>query len=53
MGTREENLAECLAIVEEQIAAISSQGPGADELERAKENLKGRIMLAMEMTSNG
>jgi predicted Zn-dependent peptidase len=52
VGTREENLAECLAIVEEQIAAISSEGPGADELERAKENLKGRIMLAMELTSN-
>ena len=52
VGTREENLAECLAIVEEQIAAIASDGPRRDELERAKENLKGRIMLAMELTSN-
>lgn len=52
VGTREENLAACLGIVAEQLRAISTDGPQADELERAKENLKGRIMLAMEMTSN-
>jgi predicted Zn-dependent peptidase len=52
VGTREENLGECLAIVAEQIAAIVSDGPRKDELDRAKENLKGRIMLAMELTSN-
>jgi predicted Zn-dependent peptidase len=52
LGTREENLAECLAVVAEQIDAIASDGPGEDELARAKENLKGRIMLSMELTSN-
>jgi predicted Zn-dependent peptidase len=52
VGTREENLAECLGIVAEQVRAISTDGPTRDELDRAKENLKGRIMLAMEMTSN-
>ena len=52
LGTREENLAECLAIVAEQIDAIANEGPGEDELARAKENLKGRIMLSMELTSN-
>ena len=52
VGTREENLAECLRIVSEQIDDIAEQGPGEDELARAKENLKGRIMLSMEMTSN-
>jgi predicted Zn-dependent peptidase len=52
LGTREENLAECLAIVAEQIDAIAASGPGEDELARAKENLKGRIMLSMELTSN-
>ena len=53
MGTREENLAECLRIVAEQIGRSSpSTGPRPDELERAKENLKGRIMLSMEATSN-
>jgi predicted Zn-dependent peptidase len=52
VGTREENLAECLRIVSEQIGDITEHGPRPDELERAKENLKGRIMLSMEMTSN-
>jgi predicted Zn-dependent peptidase len=52
LGTREENLAECLGIVAEQIDDVATHGPRPDELERAKENMKGRIMLAMEMTSN-
>lgn len=52
VGTREENLAECLRITAEQIEAIAADGPRPDELARAKENLKGRIMLAMELTSN-
>ena len=52
VGTREENLAECLRIVAEQVEAIATDGPRPDELARAKENLKGRIMLAMELTSN-
>ena len=52
VGTREENLAECLRIVSEQIGDLAEHGPRPDELERAKENLKGRIMLSMEMTSN-
>jgi predicted Zn-dependent peptidase len=38
--------------VADQIAEISEHGPREDELARAKENLKGRIMLAMELTSN-
>jgi predicted Zn-dependent peptidase len=52
VGTREENLAECLRIVSEQVEDIAEHGPRQDELARAKENLKGRIMLSMEMTSN-
>ena len=52
VGTREENLAECLRIVAEQIGEIAESGPRPDELARAKENLKGRIMLSMELTSN-
>jgi predicted Zn-dependent peptidase len=51
LGTREENLSECLAIVAEQLETIAEEGPRPDELARAKENLKGRIMLAMELTS--
>ena len=52
VGTREENLDECLRIVADQIGDIAGHGPRTDELERAKENLKGRIMLSMEATSN-
>jgi predicted Zn-dependent peptidase len=52
LGTREENLGECLRIVAEQVEVIARDGPRPDELVRAKENLKGRIMLSMELTSN-
>ena len=52
VGTREENLAECIRIVAEQIGELAEHGPAADELARAKENLKTRIMLSMEATSN-
>ncbi|HEV3408265.1 MAG TPA: pitrilysin family protein [Gaiellaceae bacterium] len=52
VGTREENLGECLEIVAEQITAVASGRVEEAELERAKENLKGRIMLSMESTSN-
>jgi predicted Zn-dependent peptidase len=52
VGTREENLAACLEIVAEQIAAVASGDVREEEIARAKENLKGRIMLSMELTSN-
>jgi predicted Zn-dependent peptidase len=52
VGTREENLAECLRIVADQLRRIAGGDVGEPELQRAKENLKGRIMLGMESTSN-
>jgi predicted Zn-dependent peptidase len=52
LGTREENLRACLEIVAEQVADIAAGNVRESELERAKENLKGRIMLSMESTSN-
>jgi predicted Zn-dependent peptidase len=52
VGTREENLRACLEIVAEQIEAVAAGDVSEEELARAKENLKGRIMLSMEMTSN-
>src|SRR6266498_4508976 len=52
IGTREDNLAACLEITSEQIAEIAAGNVRAGELERAKESLKGRIMLSMESTSN-
>ena len=40
-----------LAIAAEQIADIAGGGLRESELERAKENLKGRVLLSMESTS--
>ena len=51
LGTREENLGEALAIAAEQIADVAAGNVPEGELERAKENLKGRILLSMESTS--
>jgi predicted Zn-dependent peptidase len=52
VGTREENLGECLEIALGEIADVSAGNVSETELERAKENLKGRILLSMESTSN-
>jgi predicted Zn-dependent peptidase len=51
LGTREDNLADALTIAAEQIADISGGNLPARELERAKENIKGRVLLSMESTS--
>src|SRR3954470_18581086 len=52
VGTREENLAQCVDIAVEQIGEVAAGNLRNGELERAKESLKGRIMLSMESTSN-
>lgn len=52
VGTRAENLATCLEIVAREVADIASGGVRRAELLRAKENLKGRIVLGMESTSS-
>jgi predicted Zn-dependent peptidase len=52
VGTREENLPACIEICVEQINEIAAGKLRDGELERAKESLKGRIMLSMESTSN-
>ena len=51
LGTREDNLGDALAITAEQIADIAGGNLSDREVERAKENLKGRILLSMESTS--
>jgi predicted Zn-dependent peptidase len=52
IGTREENLGDALTIATEQIADIAAGNLAARELSRAQENLKGRLVLAMESTSS-
>jgi predicted Zn-dependent peptidase len=52
VGTREENLGTCVEICVEQVVEIAAGRLRKGELERAKENLKGRILLSLESTSN-
>ena len=52
VGTREDNLGECVRIIADQLALMGDGRFASAELARAKENLKGRIMLSMESTSN-
>ena len=52
VGTRAENLAACIEICVEQIGELAAGNLRKGELERAKESLKGRIVLSMESTSN-
>ncbi|MHB8641924.1 MAG: M16 family metallopeptidase [Gaiellaceae bacterium] len=51
VGTREENLVPCLEIAAAELADIAAGNLRPRELERAKENLKGRIVLSMESTA--
>jgi predicted Zn-dependent peptidase len=51
VGTREENLAEALTIACDEVAEIAAGRLRDSELRRAKENLKGRMLLSMESTS--
>ncbi len=50
VGTRADNLTEALAVVGEQLGELQREPATADELARAKENLKGRIVLSLEST---
>src|SRR5713101_31227 len=52
VGTREENLAPCLEIAAAELADIAAGNFRPNEVTRAKENLKGRIILSMESTGN-
>jgi predicted Zn-dependent peptidase len=51
LGTRGDNLAEALGIVGAELARLRESAVTAEELTRAKENLKGRMLLSLESTS--
>jgi predicted Zn-dependent peptidase len=51
LGTRGENLKTCLQLVREQADELAAGRFVERELQRAKEHLKGRIVLSMESTS--
>jgi predicted Zn-dependent peptidase len=50
VGTREENVAEACAIFGRELETLRNEGVTADELVRAKEHLKGRMVLGLEST---
>jgi predicted Zn-dependent peptidase len=52
VGTREDNLDECLAVIAAEVEDVAAGNLRAGELDRAKENLEGRLLLSLESTSN-
>ena len=52
VGTREDNLAECLDVAAAELRDVAEGNLRRGELARAKENLEGRLLLALESTSN-
>jgi predicted Zn-dependent peptidase len=51
VGTRPENLEECLSIVRAETASLAAGDLRAGELERAKRHLTGRVLLSLESSS--
>jgi predicted Zn-dependent peptidase len=52
VGTREDNLDECLDVIARELDDVAAGRLRPGELDRAKENLEGRLLLSLESTSN-
>jgi predicted Zn-dependent peptidase len=50
LGTRPENLSEAMSVIGSELMRLQEQPATPEELDRAKENLKGRVVLALEST---
>jgi predicted Zn-dependent peptidase len=50
LGTRGDNLAQALEVIGLELQRLGEEPATKDELERAKENLKGRVVLSLEST---
>jgi predicted Zn-dependent peptidase len=50
LGTRPDNLAEAMRVVSDELARMRENPATEDELQRTKENVKARVILAMEST---
>src|SRR5207302_4355645 len=50
LGTRSDNLTEALAVVGSELTRLRRSAATPEELARAKEKLKGRVVLALEST---
>ena len=51
LGTRPDNVTPALQVVADELERLRQDGVTAEELERAKENVKGRIVLSLESTA--
>jgi predicted Zn-dependent peptidase len=51
LGTRPDNVAPALQVVADELALVRRHGFTADELERSKQNVKGRMVLSLESTA--
>jgi predicted Zn-dependent peptidase len=51
LGTRPDNVARALRVVADELDRFRSDPATDDELERSKENVKGRVLLALESTT--
>jgi predicted Zn-dependent peptidase len=51
VGTREDNVEEACSIIGRELASIHADGITGDELDRAKEHVKGRMVLSSESTA--
>jgi predicted Zn-dependent peptidase len=52
MGTRPDNLAEAMTVVKAELDRLREQPATEEELARARENVKARVVLAMESSSS-
>jgi len=50
LGTRPDNLSEAMSVVGTELGRLLEEPASEAELHRAKENLKGRVVLALEST---
>ena len=50
VGTRPENVAEAMDVIGTELGRLQAEGVSEQELERARENVKGRTVLSMEST---
>jgi predicted Zn-dependent peptidase len=51
VGTREDNIEEACQIIGRELASVHDDGITGDELARAKEHVKGRMVLSSESTA--
>ncbi len=50
VGTRPDKVGDAMGVVADELAGLRERGVSAEELERARENVKARVVLALEST---